>query len=140
MSIRTFLLFFIGLSIIAVLGGCSELPPAETPQDGDPPLSAGVQEVHGVVLSGGDQTAEGLLDTPRTFAYKVQLDSGEIITVTYTAFPPRPVGETEPAPRLEFQDGMINPGDRLSARGTYDPETTTLTVEAETDFIETFSE
>lgn len=149
MKYRPYLLLVIGLLVILLLTNCSpadpgRLPPTEMTQGGGDTegssLTAGVQEVEGVVLSGGDQTAEGLLDAPRTFAYEVQLDSGAVITITYTAYPPSPAGENQPQPRLEFQDGVINPGNRISARGTYDPATTTLTVEADTDFIETFSE
>lgn len=103
-------------------------------------LTPGVQEMTGVVLSGGDQTPEGLLGGPRVFAYQVQLDSGEVITLTYTAYPPSPAGDAEPKPELNFHDGTIKPGDRFAARGTYDPTTNTLTVTAETDFIETFDQ
>ena len=101
-------------------------------------LSAGEQQVVGVVLSGGDQTPEGLMGGPRIFAYQVQLDSGEVITVEYTAYPPSPAGDSEPRPRLNFHAGTIKLGDRLIAQGTYDPTKETLTIEAETDFIETF--
>jgi hypothetical protein len=103
-------------------------------------LSPGTQDITGVVLGGGDQTPEGLLGGPRTFAYQVQLESGEVITLTYTAYPPSPGADAEPKPKLNFHNGTISPGDRLTARGTYDPTTKTLTVATETDFIKTFAE
>lgn len=102
-------------------------------------LSAGDLLVAGVVLSGGDQTPEGLKGGPRNFAYQVQLDSGAVITVAYTAYPPSPAGDAEPRPKLKFHAGTIQLGDRLIAQGTYDPTNNTLTIEAETDFIETFN-
>lgn len=102
-------------------------------------LSAGVQEIAGVVIGGGDTTPEGLMDAPRTFIYQVRLESGEEINLTYTAYPPSPVNENQPGPKLTFQSGTIIIGDQITARGTYDPSTRTLTVALETDFINTYS-
>jgi hypothetical protein len=102
-------------------------------------LSAGVQEIGGVVISGGDTTPEGLLDAPRTFIYQVLLDTGEEINVTFTANPPSPIDQTQPVPKLTFYAGTINVGDYLVARGTYDLASRTLAVALEADFIETFA-
>ena len=38
----------------------------------------------------------------------------------------------------DLHAGVINVGDYLAARGTYDPATNTLTVVQETDFIQTY--
>lgn len=102
------------------------------------PLESGLQQVAGVVLGGGDTTPAGLMDAPRTFIYQVKLDSGEEINVSYTALPPSPAGDTAPAIKLTFYAGEVKAGDYLTARGTYDKATQTLSVAAEGDFIETF--
>ncbi|OJX43800.1 MAG: hypothetical protein BGO78_02205 [Chloroflexi bacterium 44-23] len=102
-------------------------------------LQNGIQKVSGIVLSGGDTTPAGLLDAPRTFVYQVKLDGGEEINVTYTAYPPSPVSETQPKIRLAFYAGEINVGDYIIAHGNYDKSTQTLTVAAEGDYIETYS-
>lgn len=101
-------------------------------------LSSGVQEVSGLILSGGDQTPQGLLDAPRTFIYQVRLDSGEEINISYIAYPPSPVNESKPSPMLTLNDGEIKIGDYIIAKGLYDLATRTLTVALETDFIETY--
>lgn len=103
-------------------------------------LSTGEQTITGIVLSGGDQTQPGLIDAPRNFVYLVQLESGEEINVTYTAYPPSPVRDAKPAPKLVFDAGQINMGDSLTAFGMYDAESKTLTVSREQDFIETKSQ
>ncbi|MCJ7694308.1 MAG: hypothetical protein MUO40_02680 [Anaerolineaceae bacterium] len=115
-------------------------PPQKTELPSFVPLSAGAQVVWGVVLGGGDQTPEGLMDAPRTFIYQVRLDSGEEINVSYTAYPPSPSDEGQPAPKLTFYNGVISAGDYLVAQGTYDTDTRTLNVAHEPDFIETFIE
>ena len=126
---------------LVVLAGCAVDDPAAKSMPTNPPeLSAGVQTVSGVVLGGGDQTPPGLMDAPRTFIYQLRLDSAEEINLTYTAYPYSPAAETRPAIRLTFHAGEIKPGFYLSARGTYDPATITLTVAGEGDFIETSAE
>ena len=83
----------IGLIAIVLLAMSSCVPTSVTPPDltqkAEPTqpvlLSAGVQEIGGVVISGGDTTPEGLLDAPRTFIYQVLLDTGEEINVTSAA-------------------------------------------------------
>jgi len=139
-----FSLGFIAITILT-LSSCTLLgifppDPTEKAEPTQPVLlSAGVQEIAGVVIGGGDQTPEGLLDAPRTFLYQVKLESGEEINLTYTTSPPSPVNENQPKPKLSFQSGIINIGDQITARGTYDPTTQTLTVALETDFINSYS-
>jgi len=101
------------------------------------PLTSGVQTISGIVLGGGDQTPEGLLDSPRKFVYKVRISSGEEINIAYTAFPPSPATDDQPGPQLKFHSGTINVGDHIKARGTYDSTSKTLTIAEENDFIET---
>ncbi|MBI4927447.1 MAG: hypothetical protein HY835_06760 [Anaerolineae bacterium] len=60
--------------------------------------------------------------------------------MTYTAYPPSPVRDAKPAPKLVFDAGQINMGDSLTAFGMYDAESKTLTVSREQDFIETKSQ
>jgi hypothetical protein len=102
-------------------------------------LSTGIQEIGGVVLSGGDQTPEGMLDTPREYRYLIQLDSGEEIYLTYTAYPPSPAGQEQSKPMLDFYNGIIHIGDRVFAKGIFDAVTKTLIVSEESDFIRTMS-
>ena len=138
-------LIIISLFLMA-LSSCSStngLKPQSTEKAERPtliPLSAGVQEISGIVLGGGDQTPEGLFDAPRTYIYQVRLDSGEEINVTYTAYPPSPVSQNQSSPRLTFHAGTINAGDYLTAHGTYDSVSKILTVALETDSIETYPE
>ena len=134
---------FIVLVILLMISSCSVFPSLR-PDDGEqkstpgnPSLTSGVQTVTGVVLEGGDQTPEGLLDTPREYKYQIKLDSGEEIYLTYTAYPPSPATDDQPMPQLTFHAGAIMIGDSVKARGTYDASSRTLTVELETDFIET---
>ena len=94
--------------------------------------------ISGRVIAGGDTTPEGLLDAPRRFVYQAETDDGSIVNLTYTAFPPSPFGDQQREKiRLVFHAGKISLGDRIKACGSYDPETDTLTVAQEGDFIET---
>lgn len=132
-------LLFSVVALLLALTACATRP--GTSVDPTPlPLSNGVQEVGGIVLSGGESTPEDLLDAPRTFIYQVKLDSGEEIYVSYCALPPSPARDAQPGIKLNFYAGEIKPGDYLTARGLYDPATHTLTVSGEGDFIETFKE
>ncbi|TLN02979.1 hypothetical protein FDZ74_14985 [bacterium] len=97
-----------------------------------------MQQVGGIVLSGGDTSPQGRMDAPRSFVYRVRLESGAEIDVAYTAYPPSPAGDARPKVQLTFHAGEILVGDYLSARGAYDQATNTLTVAAEGDFIQTF--
>ncbi len=132
------------LAVLAsLLVGCAGVTATPESSSGEqptqaPPLMSGVQQIGGVVLGGGDQTPEGLMDGPRTFLYQVRLESGEEINLTYTAMPPSPVGKKSPV-RLTFFEGTINPGNYIVARGTYDADGKTLTVASEGDFIETMA-
>lgn len=97
--------------------------------------------VSGYVVNGGDTTPEGLFDTPRKFVYTIQKDDGSTIGVSYTAYPPSPVGDREMKKiKLNFHAGTIKIGDYLKARGTYDTKTNVLTVINQGDYIETYSE
>ncbi len=139
-------IFLLASILLLTLSACA---PAATsdPAAGDrqslptvAPLSAGIQIIGGVVLSGGDQSPPGLMGGPHTFVYQVRLDSGEEINVTYTTLPPSPAAADQPSPRLTFYAGVINVGDYLTARGDYNVETQTLTVALANDYIETFAQ
>jgi hypothetical protein len=132
------------LTVLLLVTGCAQSPELVDSSSGVKKtplltLESGVQEIGGVVLGGGDQTEKGLMDAPRTFVYQVQLESGEQINLTYTAYPPSPAGKRSPI-LLKFFEGVINPGNYIRARGTYDAENRTLTVAVDGDFIETFAE
>ena len=133
------ILFFVLVAL--AISSCSIIDPSpqnDQKKDDDQtfvPLSPGVQTITGIVISGGDQTPDGLLGGPREYHFRVELDHGEIIELSYTAFPPSPSMIEEPRPLLMFNSGALEPGDKINARGTYDSDTKTLTVEAEEDFI-----
>lgn len=96
------------------------------------------QTVSGQVVGGGDTTPEGLLDAPRKFVYQVKQNNGTIVKVTYTAYPPSPVGDCVGKKiRLSFYSGTIRVGDYLKAYGSFDKTTQTLIVADEGDYIET---
>ncbi|HUS59832.1 MAG TPA: hypothetical protein VMX76_00380 [Nevskiaceae bacterium] len=100
-----------------------------------------VTAVFGYVVSGGDTTPEGLLDTPRKFVFKIKKDSGIFVNVTYTAYPPSPVGDREMGKiRLNFHTGTIRVGDYLITHGVYDKKTDMVVVAQEGDYIETYFE
>ena len=97
--------------------------------------------ISGRVIGGGDTTPEGLLDAPRRFVYQIERDDGSVIDLTYTAFPPSPAGDLRMHMiRLSFHEGRVIIGHYVRALGSYDPSTNTITVAAEGDFVETFSE
>jgi len=94
--------------------------------------------ISGYVVSGGDTTPQGLFDAPRKFVYKIKTDTGSIIDVTYTAYPPSPVGDQERKKiRLSFHAGSVLIGDYLQARGSFAKSANVLTVADEGDYIET---
>ena len=133
------LLVFLLTSCAQVTPGSPAVPASAT-QSPPKGLENGTQEIGGIVLGGGDTTAPGLMDSPRTFAFQVKTDNGEEITVTYTAYPPSPAGDTQPAVELSFYAGEILAGDYLNARGTYDQSAKTLTVANQGDYIRTAAE
>jgi hypothetical protein len=98
------------------------------------------QTVTGKVLSGGDTTApDGPKDAPRVFAYRVQKADGTVVTVSYTAYPPSPVGDTARAKiTLDFHGGEVRVGDIMEASGTLDPNTATIVIAAQGDYIKTY--
>lgn len=94
--------------------------------------------ISGYVVSGGDTTPQGLFDAPRKFVYKVKTANGSNLDVTYTAYPPSPVGDQERKKiRLSFHAGSVLIGDYLQARGSFVKSTNVLTVADEGDYIET---
>ena len=61
------------------------------------------------------------------------------IKVSYTAFPPSPVGDSKRNKiTLEFAGGSIKIGDRISALGRIDKETNTIVVAEQGDYIKTY--
>jgi hypothetical protein len=96
------------------------------------------QTISGRIIGGGDTTPKGFYDAPRKFVYQVKQDNGAVVHVTYTAYPPSPVGDRERKKiRLSFYSGSIKTGDYLKAYGGFDNNTQTLTVADEGDYIET---
>lgn len=132
-------ILFLMLLFLAACARAQTPAPAAVEKSSLPSLTDGVQEISGVVLSGGDTTPPGLMDAPRTFVYQVKLDDGVEISLTYTAYPPSPAGDARPQPKFSFYNGNIQTGDYLTARGTYDSASKTLTVASEGDTIETFA-
>lgn len=128
-----------------ILGGCA--PAAANPtEDADiksnvaqEALAAGEQTISGVVISGGDTTAQGLLDAPRKFVYQVELSNGQTIDLAYTAYPPGPAADQHKY-ELDFHAGQIQVGDYLEAHGVFATESNTLTIDGEGDFIKTYAE
>ena len=96
--------------------------------------------IRGVVISGGDTTPpDGPLDAPRKLVYKVIREEGWPVNVSYTAYPPSPLGDAMRAKiTLDFYGGEVKAGDRIEARGTLDTETNTLAVMEQGDYIRTF--
>jgi len=97
--------------------------------------------ISGYIISGGDTTPKGLLDTPRRFVYSVQKDDGTNINVQYMAYPPSPKGDLENKKvRIVSYSGKIKIGDYMKASGTYDKKRNLLIVANEGDYIETYSQ
>jgi hypothetical protein len=120
-------------------GSPTASPAAATPLVTDAPVSpVKGYEVSGTIINGGDTTPPDLLDAPRIFSYSLQTDDGQIVTITYTAFPPSPNLDNKKI-NLSFHAGVILIGDYVKARGSYDAQTKTLVVAEEGDFIETFA-
>ncbi len=96
-------------------------------------------QVSGTVISGGDTTpANGPVDAPRTFTYKIDRTDGPSVLVSYIAYPPSPAGDMAGRKiHLSFRGGSVQVGDFLSAQGTYDPDSNTVMVENENDYIYT---
>jgi hypothetical protein len=94
--------------------------------------------VSGLVISGGDTTPEGLIDAPRRFVYRLEKDDHTDINVSYTAYPPSPVGDTNRKKiTLSLYDSGIKVGDYMKAYGTYDKDNDTVVVANEGDYIKT---
>ncbi len=97
--------------------------------------------ISGYVISGGDTSpADGPTDTPRTFTYKVQKADGTFVYVSYTAYPPSPVGDAQKEKiTLEFYNGEIKAGDKIEALGMLDKETSTIKIANQGDYIRTYA-
>jgi hypothetical protein len=104
--------------------------------DKNPPAS-----VSGLVISGGDiASPDGPTDAPRVFIYEVKRDDGTIAKVSYTAYPPSPVGDVNRNKiTLDISGGSINIGDRMEALGRLDKETNTIVVADQGDYIRTWN-
>lgn len=97
--------------------------------------------ISGFVIDCEDTTPEGLQDAPRKFVCIVETDEGSTVNLTYTAYPPSPVGDVQREKvRLDFHAGSILKGDYLRAAGNFDAITNTIIVVNEGHFIETFPE
>ncbi len=121
-------------------------PPFLPPENPSPTADAETGTVAsacvvGYVIGGGDTTPEGLADAPRTFVYEIERDDQSVVYVTYTAYPPSPLGDSESNKiRLDFHAGTVLIGDYLEARGSYDERTNALIVAEEGDYIATYAE
>jgi hypothetical protein len=93
----------------------------------------------GYVVGGGDMTPEGLIDSPRTFVFKVRTDDRSELNVSYTAYPPSPA-RPERAFRLALHAGAILIGDYLKSCGRYEAANNTIVVAGQGDYIETFAQ
>jgi len=109
-----------------------------TPEITETPADIERQTIQGVVESVEDLTPDGLLDSPRRFLIKVKTEIGEIIEVTYTAYPPTP--EEIPAPTLNFEGGEIQIGDWIVVSGQFDKNSNQIIVAKQADSIETFKQ
>jgi len=94
--------------------------------------------VAGIIVGGGDTTPQGLSGVPRIFVYQVERTDGTIVNVSYTAYPPSPVGDVARGKIvLDFYGGTVSAGDRIDAMGTYKAADNTVVVAQDGDFIRT---
>jgi hypothetical protein len=93
--------------------------------------------VSGYVISGGYVGPENIKDAPRKYVYEI-LNENEIFLVSYTAYPPSPVGDKNKV-ELKFHTGEILVSDYLIACGVYDKPTKTFVVESDGQYIWTFA-
>ena len=94
--------------------------------------------VTGYVVSGGDTTPSGLTGGPRRYLYQVREETGDLVSIAYTSYPPSPAEEALQKIRLHFHAGEIKIGDYIIAYGCFDRDEKTLYVKEEGDYIETF--
>ena len=96
-------------------------------------------EVIGKIISGGDTTPQGLLDTPRKFVYTLQKDDNSRVDAIYTVYPPSPSGNiSNTKTTLTFYDGSPKIGDYMMVYGTFDVVANTITVIDSGDIIKTY--
>ena len=130
-------LFVPGLALMMLLStaamGCSKTNAATS----DPSI-----KVTGVVVGGGDTTlANGPTDAPRKYVYEVQKEDRTRVNVSYTGYPPSPVGDAARAKiALQFHDGEMEAGDYMEAFGTYDAASNTVTVAELGEYIKTYAQ
>ena len=123
------------LNFESSLNSILKIPKPTTPSD----ISEKTVTISGYVVNGGDTTPEMLMDTPRKYVYVIKKYDGSSINITYTAYPPSPIGDKERNKiRLSYYNGTIGIGDYLIAQGSYDKESNTLIIAKEGDYIETF--
>jgi len=104
-----------------------------------PPLETNITAVSGLVISGGNTTPEGLSDAPRNFVYAVKEEGGSLVNVSYTAYPPSTAGNDQKA-ILDFEEGIVNIGNYIEARGRFNKESNTVVVGHEGDYLKSFAE
>jgi hypothetical protein len=123
--------------------------PRSPPETTSTTMAGDVMEVSGRVtriekkLPSGEPYPPDLQGAPAMFEITVRLQAADGSEaeriVAYMAYPPSPVGDAQrERVRLRFHEGAIKPGHHIKARGTFDPQTNTIRVGAEGDFIETF--
>ena len=105
-----------------------------------PKTTCSKELVTGYVVSGGDTTPSGLKDGPRRYLYQVKEETGDLVSIAYTSYPPSPAEEALQKIRLNFHAGEIKIGDYIISFGCLDSDAKTLFVKEEGDYIETFPE
>ena len=132
----------IALTVLVSVILTSQIPRSQKADQEAMPPTVNVEDVNtvsGYVIGGGDTSPDGLLDDPRVFEFEIRRDNGSIVKITYTAYPPSPIGDKQREKiRLDFHAGTILVGDYLKAHGSYDENTNVLVVAKEGDYIETF--
>jgi hypothetical protein len=95
--------------------------------------------ISGYVVSGGDTVQPGgPLDVPHVFKYLIKKKDGTQINLSYTAYPPSPMGDIARANMtLDFYAGSIQIGDQITASGFFDQATNTLIINAQGGSIRT---
>jgi hypothetical protein len=107
-----------------------------------------VMEVSGHVtnvertLPSGDPYPPDLRDAPAVYritALVRESDGSKVERIiSYTAYPPSPVADAQREKiRLSFHERTVRVGHQIWARGTLNPQTNTITVADQGDFIET---
>ena len=95
--------------------------------------------VCGLIVGISDtMTIDGPLDVPHTFTIKILKKDSTFTYVSYTAYPPSPVGDAAKEKiSLDFHNGLIRTGDFMEARGVLNKDTNTINVRDQGDYIRT---